>query len=232
MSSEPNDGFEFDLSGESFMQEISDAEFNKGKARFMEYALICAAEMVTITDVDELSMEGTLRAMLVYAIESGLDNLIFCPLDANQLNIVGIDPEDREKIDKIWNDGIPWPIVCAVVHTHGVDATKILEDHLRENFRKGAANGSLAVFSGFVVHSPGDDGEFFGVSPYMLNCVHDGHPCRHPFGDLQSAVRHAYDGMAHGILQGVSNITRGKEEVMSSEALQERLQEIGSIGSN
>lgn len=232
MSSEPNDGFEFDLSGDSPLHEISDAEFDKHKARFMEYALICAAEMVTVAEVDELNMLDTLRAMLVYAIESGLNNLLFCPWNASQLKIVGIHPEDRAEIDKLWDDGIPWPIVCAVADAHGVDAMKVLEDHLRESFRKGAANGSLAVLSGFAVHIEGDGGEFPGTPPYMLNCVHDDHPCRHPFGDLQSAVRHAYDGMARGILQSVDNITRGDEEMMTAEVLRERLQEIGSIGSN
>lgn len=232
MNSEGSDGFEFDLSGEGEMRQISDAEFDRGKARFMEYALICAAELVTTTDVDEMSMLDTLRTMLVYAIQSGLEAMMFAPLDFDKIKIIGITPGDREGIDAVWREGIPWPIVCAIADSHGVDAMRILGDHLQENNMRNAANSSLALMAAPTLMVGGENEEFPGATAYTLHCVHDGHPCRHHFGDLQSAVRHAYDGMVRGVLQGVSNITRGDDEVMSAQVLQERIDELNSIGSN
>lgn len=238
--SENQDGLEFDLSNESPLHSISDAEFDKHKARFMEYALICAAELVTTAGIDELSMLDTLRALLVYAIESGLNNLLFCPLDPSHLKIVGMPPEERAEIDKLWDDGIPWPIVCAVCDMHGVNAMKVLEDHLRENFRKGAANGALHAFSTVVITFGDIDGNA-GVFPadlpngqpaYVLHCSHGGQPCQHPYGTLEAAIQSAAAGIANGFLESIGNITRLDDEIMSAETLLERVAKINNIRNN
>lgn len=238
------------------MFEIGEAEFNRYRGDFFQFVVVNSSHLAEFGELTGLTADEAMATMIEKAIVMGLDMGIYRPSHHEDVAIEGLSEEDIEQLHTLWEEGIPWPVARAIAESFGIDASVILEEHMKELHSK---LNSAQYFAMSNIHingvdisqyvrdviakmegraqeteHPEDDftGEVNEPNRYLLHVVHDGHACRHPFLGLESALAHAAEGTATGWLQSVSNITLNGVEVMSAAQVQDRVEQLLNVGNN